>query len=391
MSTGAKCSLVDLLVLDVDEVPVVATDEYPIAGVYGFGRGVFGRGPIAGSGTSYKKLHRLHSGQLVVSRLKAFEGALAVVPNKLDGWFLSPEFPTFRCIDGELDPGYLAHICRWPEFWSMLATTSKGIGARRERVHAEDLLRIKLRVPPIDEQRQLAHQLDGLHEATSAITQRSQRAATLTEAFVASATARPDLDDGAKARAGWRRVPLGSVMSPVDHGVLVEPTGRYRIAGIYSFGRGLIDRDEITGAETSYKMFTVLREGDVVVSKLNGWEGAVAVVDRRFHGYCVSSEYPTFTVNDNQLLPAFFGSIARSPWFWETLNSNARGSMVRRRRINSTEFLGAQIWLPPLKTQRQLVGCMDVVDRAATMRDSNRVLTEALVPAALNNAFAGFS
>lgn len=168
MSGGLKRSLNELLVIDVDQVPVVATDDYPIAGVYGFGRGLFGRGPIAGSDTSYKKLHRLRSGQLVVSRLKAFEGALGIVPDAFDGWFLSPEFPTFRCVDDQLDPGYLDYICRWPEFWAMLRTTSKGIGARRERVHAEDLLKLQLRVPPISDQRIAVSRLDRMQEVLTA-------------------------------------------------------------------------------------------------------------------------------------------------------------------------------------------------------------------------------
>lgn len=154
--------LSQLLVPELDEVEVIDVEEYRIAGIYGFGRGVFARGPIRGSETSYRKLQRLHAGRLVMSRLKAFEGAIAVVPEALDGWFVSSEFPTLRCVEGELDQQYLAHVCRWPDFWSMLAASSKGIGARRERVHVDDLLRIELRVPPIEQQRAIAARIDRL-------------------------------------------------------------------------------------------------------------------------------------------------------------------------------------------------------------------------------------
>lgn len=62
----------------------------PNCGVYGFGRGLFERGPIDGGETSYKSLNRLHANMFVVSRLKAFEGALTIVPDGFNGWFLSP-------------------------------------------------------------------------------------------------------------------------------------------------------------------------------------------------------------------------------------------------------------------------------------------------------------
>lgn len=130
--------------LDVDAVDVEPGPEYSIAGVYSFGRGLFARGPITATDTSYKKLHRLHEGQLVMSRLKAFEGAVAVVPREFDGWFLSPEFPTFTCVDSELDSTYLSHICGWASFWQTLAAQSTGIGARRERVHASAMLALEL-------------------------------------------------------------------------------------------------------------------------------------------------------------------------------------------------------------------------------------------------------
>ena len=58
---------------------------YARAGVLGFGRGLFAHGPMRGSETKYAKLRRIHTGQLVMSRLKAFEGAVAVAPSAFDG------------------------------------------------------------------------------------------------------------------------------------------------------------------------------------------------------------------------------------------------------------------------------------------------------------------
>ncbi|MGH9565555.1 MAG: restriction endonuclease subunit S, partial [Candidatus Angelobacter sp.] len=91
MSMYPERSLGEAIGIDIDEVAVFPSSTYEISGVYSFGRGLFSRGVIQGSQTSYTKLNRLHEGNVVLSRLKAFEGAISLVGKEFDGSFLSPE------------------------------------------------------------------------------------------------------------------------------------------------------------------------------------------------------------------------------------------------------------------------------------------------------------
>ena len=124
----------EVLTLDLDPVRVDATARYPLAGVHNSGRGLFKRNDLAGFGTSYKKLHRLRTGHLVVSRQQAFKGAIAVVPPEFHGFHLSPEFLTFSCLEGEFDPQFLSYLCAWPDFWQRVASAHGEPGTIRERV-----------------------------------------------------------------------------------------------------------------------------------------------------------------------------------------------------------------------------------------------------------------
>jgi type I restriction enzyme S subunit len=142
--------------LDLSEEAVQPTNEYQLAGVYGFGRGLFERGPISGADTNYKRLYRLRTEQVVLSRLKAFEGAVAVVPKAFDGWVLSPEFPTFTPRHDRIDLEYLAMLCEWSGLWDLLRDSSAGIGARRERVSAQTFLSVAVPLPPLERQREMA-------------------------------------------------------------------------------------------------------------------------------------------------------------------------------------------------------------------------------------------
>lgn len=150
------------ITLDINEIQVDPMSTYPMSGVYGFGKGLIERGSINGSGTTYRRLHRIRTGMLVVSRLKAFEGALAVAPSNFDGHHVSPEFPTFSALDGRMNLEYLHHLCRWPSFWAILSRQPKGVGARRERISIDGLLSSEVPFPSPPEQRRIASQLNQL-------------------------------------------------------------------------------------------------------------------------------------------------------------------------------------------------------------------------------------
>lgn len=391
MTRAPYRKLGDLLELDLDLVDVDPKAHYDIAGVYGFGRGVFARPPISGADTSYRRLNRVHRNQLVLSRLKAFEGAVSVVPDKFDGWYLSQEFPTFRCVEGELDPGYLAHICRWPKFWSVLAETSTGIGARRERVHPERLLDLCLAIPEIQEQTRLATWLDRIHSMSIGVSSKINAADRMTDALSVSTCARPDLPDEVKRLEGWREVQLRSIMSPASESVAVKPSETYRNLGIYSFGKGLFEKPQIDGGSTSARMLYRVRTGQFIYSRLFAFEGAYASVTPAFDGYYVSNEFPMFDVDPDQLDARWLATYLRSPSHWADLASSSKGLGVRRQRIPVDAVLAYRVFLPPLRKQRSMMASLERLESVQVARRKVHERTESLVPSVLNRAFAALT
>ncbi|HZI86035.1 MAG TPA: restriction endonuclease subunit S [Pyrinomonadaceae bacterium] len=144
----------DILRLDEDLAAVISTSSYPQVGVKSFGAGLFAKGAVVGSETTYKTFNRLYEGALVLSQVKGWEGAVAVCPAHLAGWFVSPEYRTFRCIEDQARPGYLAPLVRTQWFWGKLGRATRGVGARRERTRPEQFLNIDLPIPTIEKQAQ---------------------------------------------------------------------------------------------------------------------------------------------------------------------------------------------------------------------------------------------
>ena len=170
----------ELLRLDEEHEPITADGAYPQVGIRSFGEGMFSKPPTLGSETTYRAFNTLRAGKLVMSQVKGWEGAVAVCPDDLDGWFVSPEYRTFACREGQCDPAYLSHLVKTRWFHEHLASATRGVGARRERIRPEMLLGIEIPFPDLTGQRTALKTIEHMTEAKAL----SSQSAPLEEALL---------------------------------------------------------------------------------------------------------------------------------------------------------------------------------------------------------------
>jgi type I restriction enzyme, S subunit len=370
--------LSEALEINVETVSVAADAEYRIAGVRGFGKGVFARETIRGQETSYRELNRLIAGMVVMSRLKAFEGAIAMIPETFEGYYASSEFSTFAVRNGSANTHYIKHICAWPEFWACLQSESKGVGARRERVSAQRLLTIEVPLPDLDEQRRIADKLD---------TTMKRLDASFTLRELSSKTSLSLLNSTLNSISEWKA--LGEGLSLALDEVPVTHDGTYEMAGVYGFGRGLIDRGSISGNDTKYKNFNRLHTNALAMSRLKAFEGALAVVPSSFEGWHVSPEFPTFSADPEKLDPEYLGHLCRWPTLWALLGKESKGIGAPRERVSAERLLVTRVPFPDRKTQQRIAAFLGKAQAALRLGDHQEELLAALRPALLNAAFSG--
>lgn len=172
--TGDELPLADLLSAKTGEPVEPDRTDYRITGVYSFGKGLLSRGRITGTETKYRTLTQLAEGDVVYSKLGAFEGAVAVVDESFAGSQVTPEFPVFST-SGAVDSRYLHHVLTSPIFETTLTGSSTGVGARQKRVHPSVFLGLTVPLPPLAEQRRIGKTLDKVDDAWRL----SQRASVL--------------------------------------------------------------------------------------------------------------------------------------------------------------------------------------------------------------------
>ena len=102
--------------------------KLPQVGVKAYGHGLFPKAAVEAGDTAYRTFNRLYSGAVVLSQVKGWEGAIAVCDDELSGWFVSPEYRTFRCIPHAAHARYVRHLFATEWFWSQLKNVTRGFG-----------------------------------------------------------------------------------------------------------------------------------------------------------------------------------------------------------------------------------------------------------------------
>lgn len=175
----------------------------------------------------------------------------------------------------------------------------------------------------------------------------------------------------------WPQVSLGEVLKLDLDRVRIDASATYKMVGVYSFGRGLFDREPVVGSNTSYKQFYRLAADHVVMSQLFGWEGALAISSNEFEGKYVSPQFPTFRVIRELLNRDFLGWCMRQPSFWKDLGSRTKGMGDRRRTLNPDALFATKIPLPPLVEQQRIVARIeDLAVKVEAARGLRRQVVE---------------
>ncbi len=162
-------------------------------------------------------------------------------------------------------------------------------------------------------------------------------------------------------RIAWPEVALGEVLSLSVDAVQATPDAEFKIAGVFSFGRGLFAREPLSGADTTYKHFHRLHHNDYVISQPKAWEGAIARVTAEFEGWFLSPVFPTFRANADRLDIRYLEWFGKQSCVWDRLRNVARGMGARRDSVHPDKFLSLSIPLPPLEEQQRIVRRIDVL------------------------------
>src|ERR1700722_18383830 len=135
---------------------------------------------------------------------------------------------------------------------------------------------------------------------------------------------------------------------------------------------GLEAREKLLGGQIATKQQFRLIRGAFIISRVQCWHQAYAIVGDVPPNTIASTNYDQFLISP-EIDPRFFWWLSHSPAFTETVRSSAGGVVIEKMVFNRDEWLAKAIMLPPLHEQRRIVARIEEVATRINEAQSLRV------------------
>jgi type I restriction enzyme S subunit len=185
----------------------------------------------------------------------------------------------------------------------------------------------------------------------------------------------------------WPTVSLGEVLRHSEETIKLQPDAEYRQITVKLWGKGVVLRGILTGAEIAASRQMVARRGQFILSRIDARNCALGIVPPELDGAIVTNDFPVFNVVEKSLLPAYLGWMCRTASFVGECKRASEGT-TNRVRMQEDKFLTRGILLPPLAEQRRVVAQIEElaaqIHEARTLRHQAAEEAEALTQSLLN-------
>lgn len=336
--------------------------EYVKAGVRSFGKGLFSYEPAMGADLGKLRFFALEPNRLVISNIKAWEGAVALSsPNEV-GRVVSNRFLTYASETASLS--YLREWLLSAEGNKALQAASPGSADRNRTLAATRLELVSVPLPPRPEQDRIANHLESLAHANRDMGEPSR-------AFQA-------IESGVLT-------PLSELIRPVTRTERVRGDATYAMSGVRWYGQGLFVRERKTGDELAATTVRRIEPGDLVYNRLFAWKQSFALAEAP--GWA-SNEFPTFRIDEDRVRPRVLLAALLGDTFTDAVNQASTGSTpTSRNRLKERDFLALSVRIPPSTQQAAAERALRIADRAVALEQRRNALAAALAPAARNEIF----
>jgi type I restriction enzyme S subunit len=380
--TARKVRVGDILALARKAVSIDPEEFYLPIGIRSFGKGLIKYPPTRGMKLSKLRYFELPSDALVLSNIKAWEGAVATTPAEDSERIASNRFLSYVPTDGGLasDVRYLYYFFLSEAGLPLIERISPGAADRNRTLGVQAFENLSIPLPDIEEQKGIVSRLDHLNDRRREAAKRGELAAIATKSLH---------NVLCSSEASLAR--LGDVMRLDRKPVPIHPDIIYRPIGARSFGKGLIYYQPVVGQKLSKLRYFKLPQYALVLSNIKAWEGAIAVTDTE-DGHIASNRFLGYVPSDDGTVDVrymcyFFLSATGLP----LIERASPGAADRNRTLGIQAFENLKIPLPAIADQRRIAEILDKAYEVLRRIEEREKMLDALLASALNQAFSGLA
>jgi type I restriction enzyme S subunit len=367
---------------------------YRQLGVRLWGEGAYAREAIDGSETRYPTFSRVEADDVVVNKIWARNGSVAVVREELAGYYVSTEFPTFAPRPDRLEPRWMHWLTKTPGFWQQCDERARGTSGKN-RIRPEQFLQVEIPLPALGEQRRIVARIEQLAAQIEEARRLRYKAAEETEAL------RRHAIDAALSHSSLAREPLERFLAePLINGLSIPKASigsgiTFAKVGVVNTGKFNAEETKQVDVNLSADSPYWLKRGDIVVSRGNTSDlvGRAAVYEGRPPKCAFADLLIRIRVKRDEVEPRFLAAFFHSSEARTYIESQIIGSSSTMPKISQPKLRAMPVPSLPLTEQRRIVGYLDglagKVAALARLQSETASELDALLPSILDKAFKG--
>lgn len=378
MSKWPRVPLGEVLTKSTEQVEILPRETYREVTVRLWGKGVDLRREATGTEIKADKRFTVTPGQFIVSRIDARNGAFGLIPEVLDGAIVSNDFPVFDTNCKRLAPAFLNWLSKTSAFVDLCRKASEGT-TNRVRLKEHIFLQMEIPLPPLCEQQRIVEWIDAVATRVEEADSEAESMVSMLDHLLMSAFR--EIAEGVPQR------PLDEIAPLTRRPAAIDPAAEYPGISARSFGRGTFHNPPLLGSEITWEKPHEVKTGDILVSNIKAWEGAIAVIRQEDDGRFGSHRYLTFAPKEGVATPRYVCFYLLSPEGLFHVGEASPGSADRNRTTGSKAMQRIPVPVPPYERQLWFDELYENVEQAKQSISLARQEREALLPALLAQYF----
>ena len=277
-------------------------------------------------------------------------------------------------------PRFLGWLSKTKTFIELCKAASEGT-TNRVRLKEDRFLEMTIPLPPLTEQRRLVERIDALVEKLNAAQTATAQIEMQSQSLLMAAF--NELTEKAP------RCPLGDIAPLLRRPANIDPFQEYPQVSVRSFGRGTFHNPPLKGSEITWEKPHLVKAGDILISNIKAWEGAIAVARQVDDGRYGSHRYLTYVPVQGVATAQFVCFFLLAPEGLFHVGEASPGSADRNRTTSAKALLKIPVPLPGYQAQVWFGELLEKVEAMKDLQVRTKAERDDMVPSILDRAFQG--
>ena len=228
-------------------------------------------------------------------------------------------------------------------------------------ISINDIRKIRLPVPPIEEQRRIAEILGVWNETIekqSRLVERLElRKRALMQRLLTGRTRLPGFT------TPWQKVSYAEILKEIKRNMVWDDNEEYDLISVKRRSGGLFHRERLLGKDIKTKNLRPALCGDFLISKMQIVHGASGLVTAEFDGMKISGSYIALVAKNREKVDMnFINWYSKTPYFYHQTYISSYGVHIEKMTFDLDSFMSMAICIPSLPEQKAIAEALTTAD-----------------------------